>query len=124
MAKCTPEAAKFFHDVLEEAKKRDQSVNWGVTGFSVGVSLAPNERRAPIIFCYPKNRVEIWPAYLEYLSASPDDIAAIRKELLQYGIFHESEKALLVRISAQNIDRVRVAYNFWQSKIFNLTHPK
>jgi hypothetical protein len=124
MSKCTPEAAGFFHDVLEEATKRGQTVRWGVTGFSVGVSVAPDGRRAPIIFCYPENRVEIWPGYLEYLLATPQEINETKKEFLKYGVFHESQKALLVRISPKNIDRVREAYSFWLSKISSIMNTK
>jgi hypothetical protein len=120
LSKCTPEGAGFFKFILEEAERRLQSVRWGVTGFSVGTSLAPDEPRASFVMCYPKNRVEIWLGYLEYLRASPDEIKNINRDLMEFGIFHESQKAVLVRVTAQNYKRAAEAYQHLLMKIDGL----
>lgn len=117
LAKCSPEGAQFFKYVLDEALKYDQTVRWGISGFSIGVALSPGEHWAPISFGYPENRLEIYPNYLEYLNVPLDEIAIIRKELLSFKIFKEGQKALLVKITTQNKTKVIDSYNFWISKI-------
>jgi len=117
LSKCTPEGAGYFKFILEEAERRVQSVRWGVTGFSVGTSLGPDEPRASFVMCYPKNRVEIWLGYLEYLRASSDEIQSISNELMKFGIFRESQKAILVRVTEQNYKRAVEAYQHLLSKI-------
>lgn len=122
--KCSSDTASFFEYVLNEAEKRNQSINWGVKGFSVGVALSQEEKRAPIAFYYPPDRVEISDEKLEYLNASTQEIADMRKEMMAQGIFRESKKALLVRINSSNKSQVQKAYDLWLSLLNKLISEK
>jgi len=118
--KCSSDTASFFEYVLDEAEKRNQSINWGVSGFSVGVALSKDEKRAPIAFFYPPDRVEISFAKLEYLNATTQDIADMQREIKAFGIFRESKQTLLVKIKPINKSKVQEAYDLWLSNVYKL----
>jgi len=120
LSKCEPVAATFFKKVLSEADKRSQTIHWGISGFSAGVALSSTDRRAPVFYGYPPDRVEIWPGYLEYLNVDSAEIDRIKKRLLSTGVFRESQKALLVRISNKNIEQLDKAYEDWLSTLQRL----
>ncbi|MCM8765713.1 MAG: hypothetical protein NC920_02555 [Candidatus Omnitrophica bacterium] len=119
-SKCEAEAIEFFKFVLDEAEKREQSVNWGNVGFSVGVSLGPDKPRAPLVMCYPKDRLEIWISYLERLNATTQEIEEIKKNLINLGIFGERQRALTLKITKDNFDKAVEAYNYFLSSIDKL----
>ena len=119
LSKCTLEARPFFEHVLAEARKREQSLSWGKTGFSVGVTIPPDNRRSPIAIGYPPNRLEIWVSYyLERLQIPADVGKKVQKALLKLGVFQKTGKGVLVvKITSQNLIRIQEAYDFLLSQV-------
>ena len=114
LAKCAPEIATFFTDILNIANERGHTIYWGVKGFSVRVYIPETDSFASIAYGYPPSLFQIYFAHLPF---SDEQILAIRKEILGYGIFQEARKTLSVELNTNNLKPALEAYKVMLQKV-------
>jgi len=88
IATCTPDAAKVFDRVLNDAAEKGYVIYFGTKGFSVRARVANEDREyASFLYGWPPNEFEI---YLAQLPLSEEQSLALRKQFLELGIFKEA----------------------------------
>jgi len=113
---CTPTAAKFFDCVLDDAAAKGYLTYFGTMGFSVRARVANEDREyASFLYGWPPNKFEI---YLGYLPISEDESLALRKELLELGIFTEGgDWTLRTFVDTESMSNIEKAYDIIFKKV-------
>lgn len=114
LAKCTPDLGAFYNHLLDTANKHKLTIYWGTVGFSVRIYLRETDNYASIIYGYPPNQVSV---YFGYLPWAEDEITALRKELLAYGVFRETPKSLTANLGTEDLSKAREACEVALQKI-------
>jgi len=106
--KCDPGARQFFQRVLDLAAKRGHVVYWGKVGFSNRANL-PGGGLASFAYGYPPH--EFLFCFSENLIPPGEKSRALRKKLLDFGVFKESGKyrlrVILTEESLSIMDEVK-----------------
>jgi len=92
LAKCSPEIFQFFNPILDAADDQGHTIYWGIAGFSIRVYIPSSESFASITYGYPPNILQIYFAHLPFLD---EQIVALRKELLEFGILKRLQRHLV-----------------------------
>jgi hypothetical protein len=82
LASCTPDAARVFAQLLDQAAAQGYTLYWGEVGFSIRVPIGG--RLTSIVYGYPPDRFEF---YFGNLQIPEDAQRALRAELLALGTF-------------------------------------
>lgn len=116
-SKCTKVTEQFFKFLLESADKKGYQIYWGTVGFSIRVYIQASDSMASIAYGYPSDQFQLYFGHLPY----PEEITtALRNELLEFGIFKQSPKTLATKISIENIQVAKDAYNLMERKLAEL----
>lgn len=118
LAKCSPEATDFFNYILDKADEQSHTIYWGTAGFSIRVYIPSLEGFASITYGYPPNIFQIYFAHLPF---SDEQILALRKELLEFGIFKEAPKTLSANLATDNIQEAKKAYDLMEQRVQELS---
>ena len=113
---CVPEIVPFFEYVLDRAEERGLIIYWGITGFSVRSYLPKAEKKATFVYGYPSGRFQF---YFGQLQMMPEEKRqAIRKELLDFGLFREGgDYTLTQRLKKKDLPLAREVYERILEKI-------
>jgi hypothetical protein len=117
LAKCSPDASKFFIHLLDLAKLQSHLVYWGTSGFSIRVALPGIDNLTTIAYGYPPDEFHIYSGYLPF---SEEEISVIRKEILDLGIFKQTPKSLKAELQANNIQLAKEAYTLMERRVIEL----
>ena len=105
-----PKAAEFFARVLDLADQHKYTTYWGVKGFSVRVSLPRAGHLATFVYAWPVGSFQF---FFGHLPLSEDRAAALRQELMAFGVFEESgEKTLTAPVNRETISSLNAVYDF------------
>ncbi len=118
LSKCSPEASLFFSHILDSAGKQGRTIYWGTTGFSIRAHVSGSDSLASIAYGYPP---DIFQIYFAHLPFSKEKISALRKEILEFGIFKESPKTLSTHLKSDNIQRAKDAYARMDQRVTELS---
>lgn len=117
---CSPEAATFFRDILDDAEKKGHTIYWGTAGFSIRVLLPEGHGLASFLYGQPPNLFQFYFSHLEKAGV-PADLTTLRQQLLAYGVFRETgKKTLTARVTAENETALRQVYTFVLNWVDNL----
>ena len=107
---CPSELADFYTFVLDEGHARGHATYWGEKGFSMRGLLPQENRLASYVYGYPPNIFQFYFSHFEN-SIPADKLAALRKELLAFGLFRESgKKTLTMEVVRPTEERLRQMY--------------
>ena len=115
LAGCSPPVASFFERVLDLAEERGYTIRWGKESFSVRGYLP--RAQYGVTFCYG------WPSqafsfYFGHLSLPAEEAQALRRELMEFGVFRESgEKTLTVGLNSRTLPKMPEVYDFVLDKM-------
>lgn len=113
--KCNPEVAKFFERVLDLAHRNEYIISWGTKGFSGRVYLPKIEKFASFIYGWPPG---IFEFYFAQLPLKDNEMADLRRELLDFDFFKESgEKTLRAILEGKMISKADEIFDFILSKM-------
>ena len=118
LSKCEFEVRPFFERVLDLAKARGHTINWGEVGFSVrgGPPL-----RAPGSFAYgypPGSGPSRFSFRFDFLPLSDDESGSLRQQLLALGVFEEGGNYFLnARLEGEILGQMDQVYDFILDKI-------
>jgi hypothetical protein len=115
LKQCPPETRGIFEMVLDRAVERGHSISWGKAFFSVRAILPKGQRT--ISFAYGGLR-GVFQVYLRELPVSPAENQALRKQLMEFGIFQKAgEKTLNAKLDAKAIAKLPEVYEFLLGKM-------
>jgi hypothetical protein len=115
LATCKPEAARMFEFVLESAAQQGHIVYWGTLGFSIRARL---DYPVTLFYCFPPDRFQVYFAHLPF---PEEQVAALRKEILQLGGFKQAPKTLTMNVNAGNIQEAKEAYALMERRVKELS---
>ncbi len=105
-----PAAVKFFEHVLDLADQHKFTIYWGGKGFSVRVLQAQTGSMASFVYCWP---VSTFQFFFGHLSLPEDQAAALRKDLMAFGVFDRSaEKTISAPVNKETVDVLNRVYDF------------
>jgi hypothetical protein len=113
--KCNPDITKFFERVLDLADSNEYIISWGTKGFSGRVYLPKNEKFASFIYGWPPG---IFEFYFAQLPLKDNELADLRRELLDFDFFKESgEKTLRANLDEEMISKANDVFDFILTKM-------
>jgi hypothetical protein len=118
LAKCSPNVSEFFSQILDTAEKQGYTIYWGTAGFSIRRLLPGLENLTTIFYGFPPDEFHI---YFGYLPFSEEKVLALRKELLEKGIFKEREKTFKAFLNQDNISLAKEAYTLMDQRVTELS---
>ena len=118
LAKCSPEAAQFFSNILDHAEESRHTVYWGSVGFSIRVYMPDVESFASIAYGYPPNRFQVYFAHLPF---DEKQVIKLRKEILALGGFKEAPKTLTLDLNPENTQKAKKAYDLMEQRVQELS---
>jgi len=92
LASLPSESRDFFEKLFGIAQQRNLIVSWGKQGFSLRIKFASNSKVTSFAYGWPNGHFNF---YFEYIDVSQEELAALRKELMNFGVFNESGKYTL-----------------------------
>ena len=123
MLKCDPIARGFFERVLELAQERGHTIYWGTVGFSIRAQL-PDGYLASFVYGYPPGEFSFYFAHTRLLPKGEKSLA-LRRSLLDYGVFRESGKwTLTTSISEDMLELLNEVYDFILDKVDSFLETK
>lgn len=114
LGKCEPEIADFFSRILDKADQHGHTVYWGTSGFSIRVFLSETEGLASMAYGYPP---EFFHISFNFMTVPEEQIRALRKEILDFGIFKEAPTRLTVKLNSSNLKKAEEAYELMMKRV-------
>jgi hypothetical protein len=122
---CTPVGREFFQRVLDLARERGHNISWGTTGFSICAYLPSIDKFASFAYGFPltsndmaTDRFDFHFRRTKLLPPEEEKTSALRKSLLDFGVFREAGKRMLkAPVTEENLDRMNEVYDFILDKV-------
>ena len=115
LSKCKPYVRPFFESLISVAADKGHVLYWGTKGFSVRAYLPKNDRLASFVYGFPPNTFQF---YFGQLPLPEDELIALRKELMAFGLYQESgEKTLTTNLKESDLAKADEVYEFILNKI-------
>ncbi len=116
LERCPAETRPFFEQMLDKAEEQGHEVYMGTTGFSVRAHTPRAGGLATFAYAYPPNLFQFY--FHKDWVVGKERSQALRKRLLEFGIFKESgEYTLSARLTEQNLEQAYKAYELILSQI-------
>lgn len=92
-----PEAVAVFTHILDRAEAQGHTIYWGQKGFSIRTMLQQKQRLVSFMYGWPNGQLEF---YFGYLPHPPQELARLRQQLLDFGVFAPAgEKTLRAQVA-------------------------
>jgi hypothetical protein len=115
LEQCSPETRSLFEMVLDRGVERSYSIYWGKASFSVRAYLPKRQTTISFAYNWPNSLFQV---YLGGLPISPAENQALRKQLMEFGIFQKAgEKTLNAKLDAKTIAKLPEVYEFLLGKM-------
>jgi hypothetical protein len=121
LEKCTPEAQRFYREVLDRSEEQGCVIRWGFIGFSIRIPLPDGSLGTFAYGCPDEFHFYFW----SYFRRPKELSSALHDELLNFGVFEESgEYTLKANLTDDNLAHMDEVYDFILDKVEEFIRQK